>query len=152
MTNKKLLKNIYYPVGIFLLIIIFIKLFFPVYNIASDSMTPTINKGEYIVVNKLHYLFSEPKKNDIVLFEPIEDYFDLGPWIHRIIAIEGDAVSIENEIVKINGKEPLFPKVNNENLMALVKKGFVFQKGDNQKTIIGLVEEKEIIGKVLFSF
>lgn len=152
MKNKNILKALYYPIGIFIVLIIFVRIFFPVYNIASESMEPTIKKGDYIVVNKLNYLFSDPKKNDIVLFEPIEDYFELGPWTHRVIATEGDNVSINNKTITVNNQDIIFSEIEHENLSILVQENHVFQKGDNKKTIAGTTPTNKIIGKILFSF
>lgn len=149
---KQIFKSIASLIGILVLIIIFIRLFFPIYSVATASMKPTISEGDYVVVSRFHYKIFEPNKNDIVLFEPIDEIFELGPWTHRIIAIEGDRVSIVNNMATVNNDATLFPEVDNTNLSVNVQKGFVFQKGDNKKTIVGVVPKEKIIGKVIFSF
>ena len=149
---KKIIKLTAFFLGISILLIVFIRLFFPIYRIASDSMKPTMNKGDYILVSRFHYEFFEPNRNDIVLFEPINEIFKLGPWSHRIIAIEGDSVSIKNNVIFINEKKALFPIVNHKDLDTTVPESFIFQKGDNAETIIGLVPKDKIVGKVIFSF
>lgn len=149
---KKILKFVAYLTGILILIVILIRLFFPIYNVATYSMEPTINKDDYIIINKLHYLFFEPNKSDIVLFEPIDQIFEEGPWIHRIIATEGDLVSIKNNSVFVNGNNALFPGVHYRDLSITIPKGFVFQKGDNEKAALGIVPKEKIIGKAIFSF
>ena len=138
--------------GILLLIIVLIKLLFSVYQVASNSMEPTINKDDYIIVSRFHYNVFEPNRNDIVLFEPIEGIFNIGPWTHRVIAIEGDSVSVKDNFVSVNGNDILFPKVKYENLSVKVQKDFIFQKGDSEKTIIGEVHKEKIIGKVILIF
>jgi signal peptidase I len=72
------------------------------YNIPSGSMKPTLLVGDFILVNKLLYRFSEPQRGDIVVFKyPIDPNID---FIKRIIALPGEEVEVRNNQVFINGK------------------------------------------------
>jgi len=72
------------------------------YNIPSGSMQPTLLVGDFILVNKLVYRFSEPKRGDIVVFKyPIDPNID---FIKRIVALPGEEVEVRNNQVFINGK------------------------------------------------
>jgi signal peptidase I len=72
------------------------------YNIPSGSMKPTLLVGDFILVNKLVYRFSEPQRGDIVVFKyPIDPNID---FIKRIIALPGEQVEVRNNQVFINGK------------------------------------------------
>ena len=72
------------------------------YNIPSGSMKPTLLVGDFILVNKLVYSFSEPRRGDIVVFKyPIEPKID---FIKRIVALPGEEVEVRNNQVFINGK------------------------------------------------
>jgi signal peptidase I len=72
------------------------------YNIPSGSMKPTLLVGDFILVNKLVYRFSEPQRGDIVVFKyPIDPNVD---FIKRIIALPGEEVEVRNNQVFINGK------------------------------------------------
>jgi signal peptidase I len=72
------------------------------YNIPSGSMKPTLLVGDFILVNKLVYRFSEPRRGDIVVFKyPIDPNID---FIKRIIALPGEEVEVRNNQVFINGK------------------------------------------------
>ncbi|MFZ8787556.1 signal peptidase I [Thermocrinis sp.] len=72
------------------------------YNIPSGSMKPTLLVGDFILVNKLVYRFSEPQRGDIVVFKyPIDPNID---FIKRIIALPGEEVEVRNNQVFINGK------------------------------------------------
>ena len=42
---------------------------FELYRVPTGSMETTINVGDRIFVDKYTYLFSEPKKGDIIVFE-----------------------------------------------------------------------------------
>lgn len=145
-------KCLIYIGGGLILLLVLIRLFFPTYHIASNSMEPTINRGDYIIVSRFHYLFSKPQKNDIVLFEPIPGYFEFGPWTHRIIGLENDKIQIKDNVIFVNNKKTLFPKLNHADSEITVPADSVFQKGDNTSTIIGSIEKEKIIGKVLYWF
>lgn len=83
------------------------------FNIPSASMQPTLLIGDFILVNKLVYRLSEPRRGDIVVFKyPNNPSLD---YIKRVIAGPGDVVEFEEfydskaEIkvyrVKVNGEE-----------------------------------------------
>lgn len=83
------------------------------FNIPSASMQPTLLIGDFILVNKLVYRFSEPRRGDIVVFKyPVNPNLD---YIKRIVAGPRDLVEFEEfydekaEIkvykVKVNGRE-----------------------------------------------
>ena len=60
------------------------------YNIPSASMEPTLIVGDFILVNKLVYSFSEPMRGDMLVFK-----YPKNPsisFIKRIIAKGGDVV------------------------------------------------------------
>jgi len=63
------------------------------FNIPSASMQPTLLIGDFILVNKLVYKFSQPRKGDIVVFKyPENPSID---YIKRIVAGPGDLVEFE---------------------------------------------------------
>lgn len=63
------------------------------FNIPSASMQPTLLIGDFILVNKLVYNLSEPRKGDIVVFKyPVNPSLD---YIKRVIAAPGDLVEFE---------------------------------------------------------
>ena len=58
------------------------------------SMRPTLQDGEYILVNKLAYKTGEPQRGDIVVFVfPVNPQEDL---IKRVIGLPGETVSVQN--------------------------------------------------------
>lgn len=150
MNYKKSLKYGLFFVLIFIFIIY--KFIFPVYYVPTDSMEPTIHKNSYIIVSRFHYKFFEINRNDIVLFNPVEKIFEKGIWTHRVIATEGDNISVKNNETHVNNEKALFPDTIIEDLDIKVDNDHVFQKGDNKNSITGMVPEDEIIGKVIFIF
>jgi len=83
------------------------------YQIPSESMVPTLEVGDFILVNKYEYglrlpVFGskvldvgEPQRGDVMVFVPPHDprYF-----IKRVIGVPGDQVRYENKALFINGE------------------------------------------------
>ncbi len=89
------------------------------FYIPSPSMLDTLKINDRVFVNRLAYFFDDPQVGDIVVFkvpETIPDYDPEKPiWIKRVVGVEGDTVTIENERLAINGKvveEPPFFRRN----------------------------------------
>ena len=75
--------------------------------IPTGSMQNTLLIGDYIMVEKVSYLFEQPARGDIVVFQypndPTKDF------IKRMVAQSGDRVSFGDQTLKVNGvalKEP----------------------------------------------
>ncbi len=70
-------------------------------RVENISMKPTLNPGEFLLVNKLAYKLGDVDHGDIVIFHyplnPAEDY------IKRVIGTPGDVVEITNGNVSVNG-------------------------------------------------
>jgi signal peptidase I len=81
------------------------------YKIPSSSMEDSLLAGDYVLVNKLHYRFSEPRQGEVIVFKyPLNPSKDM---VKRIMATEGQTVEIKNKIVYVDGKmvpEPLSAK------------------------------------------
>ena len=70
--------------------------------VSGESMYPTLNDGDSLIVDKISYRFVEPDRYDIVVF-PFryqEDTF----YIKRVIGLPGETVQITDGRVYINGK------------------------------------------------
>ncbi len=81
--------------------------------IPSGSMEPTLHgtpnqwEADKIIVDKLGYKFSQPKRGDIVVFSPTqelqkEQYQDA--FIKRIVGLPGETVELRGGKVYINNK------------------------------------------------
>ncbi len=98
--TKKWIIEFAVIIAVFLIIRTF---FVQAFNIPSGSMKPTLLIGDFILVNKLVYRFSEPKRGDIVVFKwPLNPNID---FIKRIIGMPGDIIEIRGDKVFINGRE-----------------------------------------------
>jgi len=69
-------------------------------RVDGASMEPTLQSGEFVIVNKLSYFFGEPEIGDIIVFhfprDPDQEY------IKRIIGLPGDRVEVKNGQVFVN--------------------------------------------------
>lgn len=76
---------------------------FLVYNvyIPSESMVPTLNVGDKLMVTRV-YDTSKIKRGDIIVFYS-EEFDEI--FIKRAIGIPGDHIEIHNGIVNINGED-----------------------------------------------
>jgi len=70
--------------------------------VVGSSMEPNLHDGQRILVNKIAYLFSEPKRGDIIVFTPPDTVASDNDYIKRIIGLPGEVVEIKEGIVYIN--------------------------------------------------
>lgn len=116
----------------------------------GPSMEPTLRDGERLLISKLSYVFSEPRRGDVIIFryprDPHKDY------IKRIVALPGDEVRMDMGRLYINGQpveEPYASEspVGDFNTIT-VPEGCVFVMGDNR----GNSEDSRMFGAVPMKF
>jgi signal peptidase I len=127
--------------------------------IPSQSMVPTLEVGDRVLVNKLVYDFGEIQRGDIVVFEnpdlqqPDRNVFeDIWHWIteglgfssdptkdfiKRVIALPGETIEVRNGRVFVDGRrltEPYVSSMRDRSDFAKfeVPSGHVFVMGDNR--------------------
>jgi signal peptidase I len=71
--------------------------------IPSDSMLPTLEEGDRLVVEKISYRFSSPRRGDIIVFYPPAKLNFDGAYIKRVIGLPGDRIRIADGKVIVNG-------------------------------------------------
>jgi signal peptidase I len=91
--------NIVATVIVAFVIVSLIRTFvFETFFVQGDSMSPTILNGEFLFVNKLAYVNSEPKRGDIIVAVP---RVYPGKVVKRVIGLPGEWFSIENQRIII---------------------------------------------------
>ena len=135
--------------------------FFRVFEMQGNSMVPTLEQGERVLVNRF---FNEYKAGDIVVF--CKASYKEEPVIKRIIAVGGQTVEIDPEagVVLVDGV-PLEEDYTFEPTVNLfdytepvtVPEGCLFVLGDNRNNsqdsrtlAVGCVDERYLLGKVIF--
>ncbi|MDD4910010.1 MAG: signal peptidase I [Candidatus Omnitrophica bacterium] len=148
------------------------------FKIPTGSMTPTLQAGDRIVVNKfiygakLPFVFKNipalrpPKRGDIMVF--IFPGADKKDYIKRVIALPGESVEIKGGMVYINGrplKDEPFNRVyyyskgdfSREGHKLVVPENSFFVLGDNSAISFdsrwwGCVDRKYVLGKAIAIF
>lgn len=69
--------------------------------VVGPSMEPNLRGGQRLIINKVIYIFQEPKRGDIIVFHPLNNH--PGDFIKRIVALPSEDVEIKEGKVYING-------------------------------------------------
>lgn len=130
--------------------------------IPSGSMLPTLRIGDYLLVNKLVYLFRPIRRGDIIVFKFPQD--ETRDFIKRVVGLPGETLEIRGRQVFIDGKplhEPYAVYSENSVFRAsagyhlgpiLIPPGHLFMMGDNRDNSLdsrswGLLEESKVVGE-----
>lgn len=70
--------------------------------VQGNSMYPTFSDGDSLIVDKLSYQFSNPRRFDVVVF-PFQYQPDTY-YIKRVIGLPGETVQIRDGMIYINGR------------------------------------------------
>jgi signal peptidase I len=70
------------------------------FKIDGSSMEPNLHHDEYVIVDKVTYLFGRPQRGDVVVF-----YLEGQPkdYIKRIIGLPGETLEVRNGTVYVDG-------------------------------------------------
>ena len=130
----------------------------------EGSMDPTLNAGDVLLVDRMAYRFSTPKRGDIIVYKTGDDK-KASTHIKRIIGLPGETVQISDGKILIDGKEyqeaGQFPEITNPGLASTtvtLESGQYFVLGDNRNNSedsrysdIGNVNKRYIVGKLWFT-
>ena len=130
---------------------------FQVARVEGQSMAPTLEDQDRLIVNKLVYRIGDPRRGDIVML-----YYPLNPdksFVKRVIAEEGDTVRIVDGRVYVNDIPLKDDYVASEYRShddwgpQVIPEGYYFVMGDHRNNSSdsrhwGFVPKKYIIGKV----
>ena len=156
---KKIIKELY-PYIVIIVLVVLIRTFIitPVV-VSGDSMKPNYNNGELLLVRKIGYNSDSIKRSDVVVLKSEKDEI-----IKRIIGLPGEHISYRNNKLYVNDKlieeAYNFRDTKDFNLEEVctcssIPEGKYLVLGDNRpiskdSRTIGLIDEKDIVGKVVF--
>lgn len=153
--------------AVVVLIVVAVRAFlFTNYIVYGQSMMPTINDRERVIINKIGYGIGEPDRFDMIVFHATETT----EYIKRVIGLPGDTIEVKGDLLYINGEiveETFLSEVLEEprsypytidftleNLTGekYVPEGHLFVLGDNRRNSIdsrqiGFVSYDKIVGK-----
>jgi signal peptidase I len=143
------------------------------FRVDGQSMTPNLDDGQMLLVNRNAYQFLDwqgnrfypfdpPERGDIVVFNPPTNSDK--PYIKRIIGLPGDEVTFENGKVFVNGVmleedyiEDRTRCGRNDYCDVIVPEGHVYVLGDHRTNssdsrVFGVVPIENVIGKAWLSY
>ncbi len=98
-------REIFTFVVLAIVIVVPIRLFVAQpFVVEGESMHPTFESGDYLIVDQLSYHLSDPKRGDVVVFRYPND--EKVFYIKRIIGLPGETVHIkggETSVTRTNG-------------------------------------------------
>ena len=126
--------------------------------VSGESMVPTFENGEYLIVDELSYRFREPARDDVIIMR-----YPLDPkkyFIKRIIGLPGETLAFDGTQITVtsaNDKNPIVldePFIQNQKdtyLTVLLKENEYFVLGHNRPAssdsrVWGPLPRKDIIG------
>ena len=136
---------------------------FSIMKVQGPAMEPEISQGNFVIVNKLAYVFGTPEQGDVVTFH-CNVYNEDGEGsilVKRVVATAGDLVEIREGSLYVNKKiyekhmtEPVYMDAMEP---ITVAEGKVFVLSDNRESVmdsrdsaVGQLSVTELSGKVCF--
>jgi signal peptidase I len=155
---RELLETVVSAVLIAAFIMIFIA---RAYTVNGDSMLPTLQHGERLLVDKISYRFVEPSRGEIIVFKNPADTSE--QFVKRVIGLPGDKVAISQGVVYVND-QPI-----EENYTCaparigfspqIVPEGTYFVLGDNRNNSedsrfsrVGFLPRNLIVGRAIWRY
>ncbi len=127
------------------------------FSIPSESMEPTLQIGDHLLVEKLSTRFGEVERGEIVVFvRPADVPGDTEDLVKRVIAVGGESVQGIDSQIFIDG-EPIDEPYLAEAFFldfgpVLVPEGEIFMMGDNRNQsldsrVFGPISTDTVIGR-----
>ena len=128
-------------------------------RVEGFSMVPSLQDGEFVLVNRMAYRFGDPQRGDIIVFHHPTDQTS-EDLIKRVIGLPGDRVSVEGGVVHVNGvalKENYIADRPAYTDSQKVPEGELYVLGDNRNNSSdshawGFVPYKDVIGKAILIY
>lgn len=137
-------------------------------RVKGPSMLDTLHEGDYMVVEKLSYVFETPQRGDILIcYYPPEYYAkyhaseEANTCVKRVIGEGGDTVEIADGVVRVNGvqldesylSDTVFTTYSQGSIT--VPQGYIFVMGDNRNISadsrnadVGCIPLTRVVGRV----
>jgi signal peptidase I len=144
-----------------LTLIIFLVIHFTIqsYRVDGTSMVPGLQNNQYVMVNKIAYLFHQPERGDVIVFHYPRNTSE--DFIKRVIGLPGDTVTTSGTSVWVDGvklNEPYISQPSNPSGQTwVVPKGDYFVLGDNRPVSFdsrfwGFVPQYDLVGKAVLVY
>ena len=158
-TTRSILEWVAVVGGALLVALVIRAFFLAAFYIPSESMAPTLEKGDRVLVNKLSYKLHDVNRGDVVVFErpPNEPDNGIKALIKRVVGLPGETVEVRNCTVVIDGRALEEPYVKEWSRTCTapavtVPSNEVFVMGDNRddsqdSRFFGPISQDLIVGR-----
>jgi signal peptidase I len=169
------IREVLETLGLAVLLFLVINIISARVRVDGISMRPTLDDGEFVLINRLSYKFGDYHRGDIIVFRPplyppqsfwrqllglpsISDNYE--DYIKRVIGLPGDQVRVAQGVVYINGtelKEPYIAAPPNYPGEWTVPEGQLFVLGDNRNNSSdshawGFLPQENVLGKAVLVY
>ncbi len=159
MKRSHLAREIVETIALTLIIFLVIRFAIQSYRVEGVSMQPGLHDNEYVLVNKIAYLFHAPERGDVIVFHfPLDTSKD---FIKRVIGLPGDTITVDSTSVRVDGvllNEPyISERANPQGQRWTVPVNSYFVMGDNRPASDdsrdwGYVPRDDIVGKAVIVY
>ncbi|MGB5760799.1 MAG: signal peptidase I [Acidimicrobiales bacterium] len=155
-------------VGAVLLALILRAVLLQAFWIPSPSMESTLLVRDRVLVNKVSYRLHDINRGDVIVFRRTDDEIARNPElprdvIKRVIALEGETITIADNKVFIDDRELSEPYLDEGVVTSdfgpeVVPDGHVFVMGDNRELSLdsrfetGPISQDRVVGRAFFLF
>ena len=157
--RSHLAREIVETIALTLIIFLVIRFAIQSYRVSGPSMLPGLQTDDYVLVNKIAYLFHAPERGDVIVFHyPLDTSED---FIKRVIGLPGDTVTLDNKTVQVDGvvlHEPYISEAYNPSGKTIkVPQDEYFVLGDNRPLSDdsrdwGFVPKADLVGKAVIVY
>ncbi|MEZ4671488.1 MAG: signal peptidase I [Anaerolineae bacterium] len=125
------------------------------------SMFPTLMEGQRLLISRVSFLFGEPQRGNIVVFEAPGALPADPPLIKRLIGLPGETLEFRDQTVYVDGQQLLEPYLNEactiincgDDLWKLEADEY-FLMGDNRNhsrdsRVFGPVTREHLVGRAI---
>ncbi len=154
--STHLIREIIETIALTLLIFLVIRFAAQSFRVDGESMEPGLHTDEFVIVDKMSYLFQSPQRGDVIVFHyPLDTSKD---FIKRIIGLPGDTIRITGSSVIVDGQTLHEPYIslpfNFESKTLKLGSDQFFVMGDNRDNSLdsrswGPLGRSYIIGKAV---
>ncbi len=154
--STHLIRELIETIALTLIIFLVIRFAAQSFRVDGASMEPGLHTDEFVIVDKMSYLFQAPQRGDVIVFHYPRDTSK--DFIKRIIALPGDTIRITSNSVIVDGQtlhEPYISHPSNfENNTWKLGRDQFFVMGDNRENSLdsrswGLLDRSYIIGRAV---
>lgn len=159
--GREIVSTAIFVVAVFTLL----QLAMPRSVVHGSSMEPNFIENQRLVISRVHYLFGEPQRGDIIVFNsPSPREPDEPSLVKRVIGLPGETIEFRDQQLYINGELMEEPYINGpctsfrcrDNVWELGPDEY-FMMGDNRNVsndsrAFGPVPRENLVGEVLLRF